>query len=186
MKKLDLKRLADTYGVPVLIIALGGILLLHPDSAVVLITKLLGWVLVLWAGGCAANGFLGPRQTRSARLFCAVGLLAAGIWLMNNPLLLAKLLGRVLGAFLLFHGMMGVKNQTKNQKVSLSFGLLLSGGTALMGLVLLLLPMATSRLLFSLIGLVMIAIGAGDLYDRLNRREPLEAGDPNIIDVEKL
>ena len=186
MKKIDIQRLVNTFGVPVLIVALGGILLFHPDSATALITRLLGWVLVLCASGCAASGLLGPRSARTARLFCAVCLLAAGIWLMNHPLLLAKLLGRVLGLFLLVHGGMGVKDQVKGRKVVLSFGLLLSAGTALLGLVLVLLPMTTTRLLFSFIGLVMIVIGAGDLYDRLNRREQLEAGDPDIIDVEKL
>ena len=99
---------------------------------------------------------------------------------------LAKLLGRVLGLFLMVHGGMGVKDQVKDRKVTLSFGLLLCAGTALLGLVLVLLPMSISRLLFSLIGVVMIALGVGDLYDRLNRREQLEAGDPDIIDVEKL
>lgn len=186
MKKFDIRHFVNTYGVPVLIIALGGILLFHPDSATALITRLLGWVLVLCASGCAASGLLGPRNVRTARLFCAVGLLAAGIWLMNHPLLLAKLLGRVLGLFLMVHGGMGVKKQVKNKKITLTFSLLLCAGTAVLGLVLVLLPMATSRLLFSFIGLVMIAIGVGDLYDRLNRREQLEAGDPDIIDVEKL
>ena len=43
--------------------------------------------------------------------------------------------------------------------------------------------MTTSRLVFSLCGLVVLFIGAGMLVDRLKHRKYLEKGDDNIIDA---
>ena len=52
------------------------------------------------------------------------------------------------------------------------------------GVVLILLPMTTSRLMFSLCGLVVLIIGIVMLLDRLRDRKRLnEPEDPNIIDA---
>lgn len=185
MKKMDIVQLVNTCGGPLLVMVLGAILLIHPDSATVLITKLLGWVLVICAGGCGANALLGPKMKRSARLFCALGFLWSGIWLLNHPLVLARLLGRVLGLILLAHGGSGLYDDIKAKRLQLTLGNVLSAGSAVLGIVLVLLPMTTTRLLFSLVGIVMLALGLGEIYHRLNRREELPAGDPNIIDGEK-
>ena len=44
-------------------------------------------------------------------------------------------------------------------------------------------PMALSRLVFSLCGLVVLFIGIGMLVDRLKNQRKLDRGDDNIIDA---
>ena len=51
------------------------------------------------------------------------------------------------------------------------------------GSTLVLMPMATSRLVFSLCGIVVLIIGVGMLLDRLKHRKRLPKGDGNIIDA---
>ena len=52
------------------------------------------------------------------------------------------------------------------------------------GVVLVLSPMTASRLMFALCGIVLIAVGAGLIWDRFRYRK-LDSGDddPNIIDA---
>jgi hypothetical protein len=45
------------------------------------------------------------------------------------------------------------------------------------------LPMTTSRLVFSLCGVVVLLIGIGMLVDRLKHTKYLDKGDGNIIDA---
>ncbi len=54
----------------------------------------------------------------------------------------------------------------------------------MVGLILLLLPMTTSRLVFSLCGLVVLGLGIVMLLERLRLRRLLDEGDdPDIIDA---
>ena len=59
--------------------------------------------------------------------------------------------------------------------------------TAIVGVVLVVLPMTTSRLVFSLCGLVVLVTGIAMFLDRLKGRNRLEGPgepeDPNIIDA---
>ena len=55
--------------------------------------------------------------------------------------------------------------------------------TTVVGVVLTVLPLTTSRLVFSLCGVVVLGIGIAMLIDRLKGRRYLEDGDPNIIDA---
>ena len=54
---------------------------------------------------------------------------------------------------------------------------------AILGAVLFFLPLSASRLLFSVVGLVLIAVAIGEIYDRLKIRRLLDSGDSNIIDA---
>ena len=49
--------------------------------------------------------------------------------------------------------------------------------------VLVLSPMTLSRLVFSLCGIVVLAIGAGMLVERIRNQSYLDKGDDNIIDA---
>ena len=56
--------------------------------------------------------------------------------------------------------------------------------TAAIGAILILLPMTTSRVVFSICGLVVLLIGIVMLVDRIRKRRLLEPkDDPNIIDA---
>ena len=60
---------------------------------------------------------------------------------------------------------------------------MLSVVTAVMGLMLILLPMTASRMVFSLCGVVLLVVGGGMLAERIWEKKNWEDDDPNIIDA---
>ena len=55
--------------------------------------------------------------------------------------------------------------------------------TAVLGLMLILLPMTASRVVFSLCGVAILAVGGGMLAERIWEKRNWEDDDPNIIDA---
>ena len=162
---------------PVALIALGVLLFLNPDSASAFLAAALVWCLVLVGAGLAIAA-VAIRQGTAAKVLGAAVCLFLGIWLLRNPLLLAAGLGRLVGILLLIRGIQDLLSSRFTQ------GRLLSLITAVVGLILLLLPMTTSRLVFSLCGLVVLGLGIVMLLERLRLRRLLDEGDdPDIIDA---
>lgn len=180
MKKYDFPTLLNTFAVPGLQIVLGGIMLLNPDSATTLIARILGWVLVIAGGLSAAPMLSGKQEGSKQKRFLSVTVLALGIWLLCNPMLLASALGRLLGILLLINNGRRVLDFW-NHKQPLPLVDCVCAGV---GLLLVLVPLSASRMAISLVGLVLVAIGVAEGIDRLNGRKYLESGDdPNIIDA---
>lgn len=176
----DTKMLRLLAG-PALTVVLGLILLLSPDSASALVGRILGWVAVFIALAEAFGG--GKRSAVKAVIFGIIGVL-----ILRDPLYVAKFLGRVLGLALFMWGFGGISRARRVRgQLSVTPGTVLSGAAVIIGLVLFFVPMTTSRLVLSGIGILMIGIGVAEGYDRLRDKKQLEEGsDPNIIDVEKL
>ncbi len=174
---------------PALTVVLGLVLLLSPDTASALVGKILGWCAVIGAVAFGAGAFTGAADGRNNRIIWAVVCLAGGMWLLRNPLSVAKFLGRFLGIVLMIRGGQSAADNIRYQgkKLVKSRGLILGLVTAAVGAVLVLLPLATSRLFFKIVGIGLIGFGIAQGADRLREKKRLEEpGDPNIIDVEKL
>lgn len=178
MKKQDIMALIQLLLVPVLLIFLGLILVINPDAASVLISRLIGYALMLIAvvtGLVALFSHTGRIRKAVAAVVCAI----VGGWLMANPLLLAAWIGRFLGIVImincgmdLFYGIRQGRN------------VLFQAIAAVVGAILVLLPMTASRLVFTVCGAVVLIIGAFMAADRLRSRRWLTEGDdPNIIDA---
>lgn len=186
MKKYTIPQLISLLGMPALTVLLGLVLLFGPDTASALIGKILGWSGVL---GALAFAF-GARSGQNRRAVVGGILLGAlGVWMLMNPLFLASFMGRLLGIFLLLRGLGNLRMNRKTQggKLLVTPGLVLAAAITLLGLVLILVPLATSRLVFSVVGIVLICVGIAEGIDRIRGRKLLDEGsDPNIIDVEKL
>ena len=163
---------------PVLLVLLGVLLLASPDSAATRVVRILGWILIVMAVGIGAWTLTVPGSTVPGVLgavICGVG----GIWMVTHPLGLAAWVGRLAGIVLVIQGLQDVLYFRSRQG-----SLLLPVLTAVMGVVLVVLPMTTSRLVFRGIGLVLLIIGGIMLYDRLRKKKQLrEPDDPNIIDA---
>ena len=101
-----------------------------------------------------------------------------GGWLTNNPLALAAWVGRFVGILLVVDGIQDIIH-LKNQGQRFALSLIVT----VVGAVLILLPMTTTRLVFSLCGGVVLIIGIVMLLDRLKGRKQLNSGDSNIIDA---
>ena len=189
MKKYTPVQLIRLLGAPVATVLLGLVLLFSPDTASALAGKLLAWCCLLSALALGAGIFLGAPERKHNRILWAAICLFAGIWLLQNPLTVAKFLGRVLGLALMIRGGQSTVDNIRytGKKLVVSRGLILGAVTFVFGAVLAILPLASSRMFFNVIGIVLICLGVAQGADNLRTRKLLDEGDdPNIIDVEKL
>lgn len=178
MHKMNFFYYVRRFLPPVILIFLGLILVFSPDSATSLLISIFGWGLITAAGLFAAAALFVPGGTASkilGALICG----AAGIWMVTHPLALAAWLGRIIGILLLIQGIQNIVYQ-RTVMGSLFLPIL----TAVVGTVLLVLPMTTSRLVFIIAGVIVLIIGAVMLFDRFHHPEGLNGPeDPNIIDA---
>ena len=178
MKKEKVLSLLNLLLVPVLLVLLGLILVVNPDAASVLIAKILAWIFVLMAILSGAAAIISPQGKIGKGMF-AVAMALIGGWLAANPLLLAAWIGRFVGVIILVNSLPDLISAAKQGR-SILFHIF----AALAGIVLILLPMTTSRLVFMLCGVVVLVIGGLMFVDRIRGHRWLEAGeDPNIIDA---
>lgn len=164
---------------PVTLVVLGVILIVNPDSAAALVGKIIAWILILSGTGMGIAALSGDISRRLRRLIPAAIALLLGIWLMTNPLFIAKSLGRFLGLLLALQagGEIGDALRSKRRISVLSMVTLVAGA------VLVLVPMATSRIVIVICGIVVLCIGAAELAERLLRRNlPKKGEKPHIID----
>lgn len=162
---------------PVLLMVLGLILLIHPDSASALVAQILGWLLLIAGVGFAVSAIAGHFDT-VGKVLSAVGCFAVGLWLLRNPLMLAAGLGRLAGILLIVRGIRDILDACQRH-----YGFLSAIVTTVLGAVLIALPMATSRVAMSLCGLLVLIVGIAILADRLRNHRPKEPDESNIIDA---
>ena len=176
MKQKPFWNLLTDLLVPVMLVGIGLVLLVNPDAATVLVSRILAWILI-------GMGFLAALYTvmtwpvgRVQGILRAVIALALGGFLLASPLFLAVNLGRFLGILLAAEaGARLYRGTTSKIMCLITFGV---------GVVLVLSPMTASRLMFALCGIVLMAVGVGLIWDRFRYRK-LDNGDddPNIIDA---
>lgn len=177
MKKNDMFALGYQLASPLALILLGLILFFSPDTASVLISRLIGWGFFAVGIGLGIAALV-RRGADIGKIIGAVACITVGSFLTANPLWLARGIGRVLGIFLMLRGARDFFQSRRNQ------GKILSLICAVLGIVLMILPMTVSRWAFSLCGLVMVIVGVVMALERLKERRLLgEGDDPNIIDA---
>ncbi len=175
MNKQKLSQLLDLIFLPVLLGILGLVLLIAPDAASALTGKIFGWFMIL-AGVCSAIDTL-LRWPRSGITKIVITILAflLGGYVLSNPLVLSMNMGRLAGIILVIQGINSLMSQRKISAIV----------TLTAAVILLFAPMTASRLVFRLLGLVLIVIGAVNLIARLRAAQLLEEPeDPNIIDAD--
>lgn len=165
--------------IPALLVVLGILLIVNPDSAAALVGKVIAWALVLGGTVTGITALSGDISRRLGRLIPAAVILILGIWLMSDPLFIAESLGRILGILLAVQGGADVFAALHGRQ---QFSVI-SAITLLAGVVLVLVPMTTSRILIVICGIVVLCIGAAELADRLLRKKlPTKGEKPDIID----
>ena len=164
---------------PVILILLGLILLISPDSASALVANILGWVLVVAAIGCGIAALVSPAR-RFGKVASAIIFAAAGGWLRAHPLMLAATIGRFCGLFLWISSIQNIRLNKKLGRRGI-----LPWVNAVVGLALIIfIPLSISRMVFSLCGLVVLIAGIVILLNNLKSQNRLdEPQDPNIIDA---
>ena len=180
MKKYDFFSLLRLLAMPLLTVLMGLILLLSPDTATALVSKLLGWVFLL----VAVSDFFSTHAGGKKNILRPVIAGLVGLWVLMNPLSIAKSLGRIFGLTFFIWGSGSIR---RNRHSGMTPGIVAAGAVTLLGIALFLVPMTATRLVMNIAGIVIIGIGVADGYDRLRGKKRLdEDDDPDIIDVEKV
>lgn len=176
MKNRKFSGILSQFATPVVLIALGLVLIFCPDTASALISKVAGWGLMM-AGIIVAVAMVVDRNWSASQILTGIVLVGLGRWLMTHPLAWAAWGGRIVGLLLLLRGIRDFSQSAFTQ------GKVLSAVTALLGLVLILMPMTASRMVFSLCGVVILVVGGGMLAERVWEKKNWDDDDPNIIDA---
>lgn len=176
MKKHQISEFVSRFATPVVLIVLGLVLVFCPDTASALISKVVGWGLLM-AGIVVAVAMVVDSDWSVSKVLTVLTLVILGRWLMTHPLAWAAWGGRIIGLLLLLRGIRDFTQSVLTQ------GKVLSILTAVLGLVLILMPMTASRMVFSLCGVVILAVGGGMLAERVWEKKNGEDDDPNIIDA---
>ena len=175
MDKRKLKELGKRYGSGAFLILCGAVLILFPDHAVSLVTKLMAWVLVA-TGVYNVIKLILTRSLSHNPIWTVLYLLVGG-YMLSHPMVIADMLGRILGLFLVSQGVSDMTHSTHPRAKNL--GLL----TLIAGIVLVVLPRTLTDTLLGLVGLVLIIVGIINLLGKSGRSLP--KGDPNIIDADE-
>ena len=178
MKKTDAATLVKLLLTPVLMVILGLALVIRPDTASALVGKILGWILILMGGGLLIES-LAVKDVTTSRILFTVVTLALGVWLVRNPLRLAAALGRIAGLLILVRAVQDIVNATR-WKCGMKYALI----SGIVGALLIVLPMTTSRVVWVVLGILVIVLGILTALDRLKLGKLLSSGDDNIIDAQ--
>jgi uncharacterized membrane protein HdeD (DUF308 family) len=170
----QLKELFERFGGGALMLLSGAIFLLFPNSAVALITMLLGWLLIA-IGVATGIRALRIRAQGLKGWLLPLSALALGVYILSDPLVLSEYLGRFFGLFLLITGFSRMRLPSDREKF-------LGGLTAISGLALFLIPLALVSTLMTVLGLVLIVVGLVNIFANL-RPTLREPEDPDIIDA---
>lgn len=174
-----LKKIWNLCGMHLVMILCGAVLLLFPNSAVALVTKLLAWILVIAGVYNVIKNLTGKTGDVKSWVF-AVLYLAVGGYMLSHPLVISELVGRVLGLILVVQGLGDLRRSQYGAAKALG-GLTLAGGIVLM-----LIPRTLVNTLLALVGLVLIVVGVINCLGKLRLGGRLEEhNDPSIIDADE-
>lgn len=178
MNKDKLKQLWNLLGVPAIMIAVGIILLVNPDSATALVCKIIGWVLVI-VGAVKAISMADKRgASNPGGWVLAAVCIVVGIYFLKNPLILSNLLGRIVGILLVLEGLDDLHHRTGSRAMAIV--------TTAVGVILILLPRTLANTILGLCGIVLIVVGVLNLLGRIKNTQRLEDPEkPSIIDADE-
>lgn len=188
MKNINWSKLIRMETGSVVLVIFGVILALNPDFGSAAVAAILGWVLIGAGAAGLLIGVLSWPGLGMGELAGSLILLAAGIYLQRNPLMLASLLGILLGVLLVGQGVGAMRDalRLKRRGGHWQPGLILAAVMLVAGLGLIFSPLTTSRLVMTVAGVVMIACGVGNLVSHYKVEQYIHgAGGNPVIDADE-
>lgn len=189
MNKDEKRRAFERAIGSALMVLVGVLLVCKPDLGPAAVGTVVGWVLVA-AGGlglliCILNWpYLGVPELA----LCALGL-GVGIYLLCEPMMLAKILGFALGAWLVIQGAVMLRDGVRARQAGAETSAALVLGAVMLatGVVLVFCPLATSRVITILAGVALIVYGAVKLVVEARTAKFLREHPPKskIIDADE-
>lgn len=170
----------------IVMILFGLFLLLNPDFGSAAIATILSWVLIICGAVGALIGVLNwPTLGFSGIIGSAVAVIA-GIYLRHNPLMLAGLLGILLGILLASQGFGALRDALRIKRGGGSFlpGLILGIVMLALGIYLILCPLATTRFVWTIAGIAMIVCGVANLIAHYKASKYIPGKNNTVIDAD--
>lgn len=163
---------------PALTCVLGLVLICNPGSLTATIARLIGIVIALVGIGKLV-GFFREMQLKKDYwgLAGAVILLVLGFSILRDPVSLEKQAVRLIGILLIMQAIRGYTDPLAAHDQVTSTLLTIAGA------VLLLMPLAVSRFVVVLCGIVVLLIGIGNVLDLAKGRTHPTGSDDDIIDA---
>lgn len=163
---------------PALTCVLGLVLICNPGSLTVTLARLIGIVIALVGIGKLVTFFREMQLKKDYwGLAGAVILLVLGFSILRNPVSLEKQTMRLIGILLIMQAVRGYTDPLAAHDQVTSTLLTIAGA------VLLLMPLAVSRFVVVLCGIVVLLIGIGNVLDLAKGRTHPTGSDDDIIDA---
>lgn len=189
MKNNISKHLAQARWGSIALIVLGLVLLLFPDFGSSTVAVILAWVLMIGGSAGLLIGVLSWPAFGFGTMIGSGLVLAAGIYILRHPLSLASILGVLLGVLLTAQGLGTLGDALRLRRGGGLWvpGLVLSILTMVFGLILIFSPLTSSRIVMTVVGLVLIVFGAGNLYTHFKAGSCTDSGSGKgrIIDADE-
>ena len=174
MNTKKIESLLRTFGIHMLTVLGGLLLLLNPAGATALVTRVLGWLLVGAGSARLLLPVIGGRQVSGSEWVWNGICILAGLVLLSRPLILADLMGRVLGVMILVGGVQNLRDGVDGKDLL----------SILAGVILLMMPRTLTNTVLVILGVVLMIIGIANIIARARTIKRLEGhDDPNIIDA---
>ena len=153
----------------------GLVLTFNPEGATVLVTKLIGWALVLIFAARLIKLAVGDRLHWGRDAFYSGACMCIGVILLAKPMIIANLIGRTIGIILMVWGLSAIKDGHSKLTAVI---------TVLAGLSLICIPASLTNALLTICGIIMIIIALMNILSRFRERKRISGNDnPNIIDA---
>lgn len=190
MKKQEIsKHLAQARWGSVALVVFGLILMIFPDFGSSTVAVVIAWLLMLGGSAGLLIGVLSWPAFGFGTMIGSGACLIVGIYILRHPLSLASILGVVLGVLLTAQGLGSLGDSLRLRRGGAVWlpGLIWSSVTIALGLVLIFSPLTSSRIVMTVVGLVMILCGAASLYTHYKANSCIrrEKGDDRIIDADE-
>ena len=189
MKNNISKHLAQARWGSIALIVLGLVLLLFPDFGSSTVAVILAWILMIGGSAGLLIGVLSWPAFGFGTMIGSGLVLVAGIYILRHPLSLASILGVLLGVLLTAQGLGALGDVLRLRRGGGLWvpGLVLSILTMVFGLILIFSPLTSSRIVMTVVGLVLIVFGAGNLYTHFKAGSCTDSGSGKgrIIDADE-
>ncbi len=166
MKENISKTLSRARWGSIALILFGLVLVIYPDFGSKTVAGIIAWILMGIGILGLVVGVLSWPAFGFGTLAGSALSLVIGFYIMRSPLSLASILGVLLGALLTVQGLGALGDTLRLRRNGQLWipGLIWSILTLVLGLILIFSPMTTSRVVMTVVGIIMILCGAGNLY----------------------
>lgn len=179
MNNKELTACVKAMLLPAVLAVMGLTMVINPDSATRLMGVLMGWGILV-AGGFCVYRAVRDVSRRVPMALGAVVCLLIGWRMLSNPMALAESVGRIAGVVLLLKGISDATNAlTPRRKRAGRIGILI-------GVILLVLPLSASRVLLSMVGVGLAAVGVALGAEKIRNHRLLNTWeDSEYVSVEE-